>query len=475
MQSAAKVGFLVVVFLLLIYGGYAILGKALFNQKKVDTYYAEFADASGASNGTSVLMAGVHIGTVRNVDLVSPTMARVSMEIDTKFKIPKGVVAQMGGSLIGLGGSSLVLVPPKEPASGFLSDGETIQGVKSSPIEGILPEEGKQTLRELNLTLAATRKVIENQTIEKKLDNLIESSSKTIDKFGALANQTQALMARANGLVGQSQPEIVNAMHSASLAMADIRKSSQLLSKLIESGKYQEQATALLKELNETAGKAADLMASLNSFVNDPKMQTSIKNSMANVDKITDSGTRIAANTEAISKNGVTLSQKAIELADKANAIADQARTALDKISGFFNKGGGGPKLPKVEGHLDLLHQNEPDHWRTDLYGRFDIGKGFVDAGLYDAFESNKVILQAGEAFGRLGDYRYGVYASKPGVGVDFRLAPRVQLRTDLFDINKPQFSFRTQFDFGSGFVGWLGLEKIFDRDTFVAGVGIKK
>ncbi|HTQ11484.1 MAG TPA: MlaD family protein [Fimbriimonadaceae bacterium] len=475
MQGSAKVGFLVVVFVLLLYGAYAVLGKTLFSGQQEATYYAEFADAGGAVNGTSISMAGVHIGTVRKVELVSASLARLTLEIDRAVKIPNGSQARMGGSLIGIGSSPMTIVPPKVAQLGYIPPGGTIQGVKASAIESFLPEEGKQTLKELNLTLEATRRLLENQTLEKKLENLIDNSSKTLGKFGDLATQAQGLVAKTSGVVGQGRPEIVAAMHSASLAMADIHKATQLLTQLIQSGKYQDQTMALLKQLNDTAAKANDLMTNLNEFASDPKMQADIKQSVANVDKMTDSGTRIAANTEAISKNGVTLSQKAIELADKANSIADDAKTALDKISTFFNKNGGAPKLPHVEGHLDLLRQTDPTHWRTDLYGRFDLDRGFLDAGLYDAFETNKVILQLGEPIGSSADYRYGIYASKPAVGVDFRVAPTVKLRSDLFDINKPQFDLRAEFDFGNGFVGWLGVEKVFSRDSFVAGIGVKR
>lgn len=473
MQGAAKVGFLVVVFAVLLYAGYAVLGKA-FNRVKTSIYYAEFTDAGGAVSGTGVMMAGVHIGSVKKVELTSPTVARLTLEIDEAVKIPIGSEARIGGSLIALGSSPIQVVAPKTPTKGYMQNGDTMKGVKGSPIDSFLPEEGKETIRQLNLTLAATRKILENQTLQTKLSKLIDNTSVTLEKFGKLADQAQGLIAQTHGMVSQDQPMIASAMKNASLAMSDIRKSTQMLAQLIQSGKYQNESLALLKQLNETAAKADSLMSNLNNFVSDPKLQTDLKDTMSNVNKMTDSGTRIAANTEQISKNGITLSQKAIELADKANAIADEAKAALEKISGFFTRGGTKPTLPKVEAHLDLLRQTDPAHWRTDLYGRFDVGKGFVDAGLYDAFESNKVILQMGESF-HLGDFRYGIYASKPGVGVDFHVAPRVSLRTDLFDINKPHFDFRTQFDFGNGIVGWLGLEKIFDRNAFVAGVGIKR
>jgi phospholipid/cholesterol/gamma-HCH transport system substrate-binding protein len=473
MQGAAKVGFLVVVFAVLLYGGYAILGKALF-QEKTATYFAEFADAGGTSSGTLVTMAGVKIGSVANIQLESPTKARMSLKISDEVKIPTGSVAKISGSLIGIGGNPIEIVPPSRTDGGYLSAGATIQGVKSSAMEGLLPDT-KETFKELNLTLAATRKLIENKELQAKLEKVLDNSSQTLEKFGTLANQAQGLMAKADGLVGANQAAMTNAMRNASLAMSDVRKSTLLITKLIESGKYQKETLALLKQLNETAKKADDLMVGINSFVLDTKLQGDLKETMSNVNKMSDSGTRIAANTEEISKNGITLSAKAIELTDKANAIADEAKAAFEKITGFFTKGGVKPTIPKTEAHLDLSRQSNPGHWRTDLWGRIDTGKGFVVAGLYDAFESNKAILQMGEPLGKVGDYRYGIFASKPGVGVDFRVAPRVSLRSDLFDINNPHFDLRAHLDFGNGFVGWLGLERIFDRNSIVVGVGIKK
>lgn len=473
MQSASKVGFLVVVFVALLYGAYAILGKS-FVQDKTNTYFAVFKDAAGTTVGTEVTMAGVKIGTVKSIQLVNPTEAKLALEIKRDVQIPAGSTAQISGSLIGFGNNPIEIHPPSQPSGSALADGATIPGARTSALAEMLPE-SKETMKELNATLVATRKLIENQDLQKKLEKLMDSSSATLDKFGALATQAQGLMAKANGLVSDNQATLNAAMKNASLAMADVRKSTQLLTKLIESGKYQDESLALLKQLNATAKKADDLMVSINSVVTDPTMQANLKDTMANVNKMSESGTHIAANTEVISKNGITMSEKAIELLDKANAIADEAKSALEKISGFFNKGTGKPNLPKVEAHLDLLRETDPSHWRTDLYGRFALGNNFVDAGLFDAFESNKVILQYGDWLAGSAAYRYGIYASKPGVGVDFRVAPKVSLRTDLFDINNPRLDFRTQIDFGKGFVGWLGLERIFDRNSFVAGVGIKK
>ncbi len=473
MQGPAKVGLLVIVFLALLYSAYLLIGITFF-KPATNTYYVEFADAGGTTSGTPVSMAGVKIGSVKQIKLISARMARATLDIDKGIQIPRGSTAQIGSSLISLGASPISIVPPEIEVPGFLANGDTILGGKSSPLDSFLPD-AKGTIKELTGTLRATRKLLEDQSLKNKLTKLLETSSATLEKFGGMADAAKGLIARANGLVGQNQPIIAGAMRNVSLAMGDIRKSTQLIAKLIEDGNFQKQGLALLDSLNGTAKKAQDVMTSLNDLVGDPQMQSDLKATMGNVNKMTDSGTRIAANTEEITKNGITLSEKAVQLADKANEIADEAHTALQKISGFFGRGPSKTSIPKVQAQMDLLHEGSPNHWRMDIGGRVFLKDQFIDLGLYDAFEGNKIILQSGNSLGKKMDYRYGIYASKPGVGVDFRLAPRVSLRSDLFDINRPRFDLRTQIDFGSGFVGWLGLEKLFQRNAFVAGVGIRK
>ena len=57
MQGAWKVGLLVLAFVGLLIGAYAILGRTLYGQKS-NIYYAEFDDAGGVSAGTPVLKIG---------------------------------------------------------------------------------------------------------------------------------------------------------------------------------------------------------------------------------------------------------------------------------------------------------------------------------------------------------------------------------------------------------------------------------
>src|SRR5215469_11561413 len=98
MQGAWKVGLLVVIFVALLIGAYAILGQSLV-QQATTRYYGDFADAGGVSIGTPVLMAGVKIGQVKDIALPTPTVARLTLDIDKKFHIPEGSTAEIQNSL----------------------------------------------------------------------------------------------------------------------------------------------------------------------------------------------------------------------------------------------------------------------------------------------------------------------------------------------------------------------------------------
>jgi phospholipid/cholesterol/gamma-HCH transport system substrate-binding protein len=472
MQGAAKVGLLVLVFVALLYGAYSILGQS-FGKADTRDYFAEFADAGGVVEGTKVLMAGVKVGTVRRVELKNPRLARLTMAIDADKAIPTGSQAVIPTALIGFGDNPVQIVPPAETTT-LLQPGATLVGVRGGALDNILPN-SKETLNEVNKTLIATRKLIENTDLQKKMTRLLDTTNTTLTEFSKLAGN-------ANTMLAQSSPSIQNALRDASLTMAEIRKGTAMVTKLLEKGDFQKEALALLDKLNSSAAKANKLIDNINAYVADPELKQSMKSVAANAASASESATRIAAtgekiavNAEKITANGIVMSEKAIEIETKASDLLEDVKKAVNNITGFFNKGGGKPSIPRIAASMDLLRETEPNHWRTDLGAKIALPDSNLHLGIFDAFESNKLTVQLGKPFGKGNEYRYGIYASKPGVGVDFRVAPRLFLRGDVFDINNPRFDLRAGYEFGNNFVGWIGVEKIFDRNAATIGVGFRK
>ncbi len=155
MQGTAKVGLLLAVFVCLLIGGYAVLGKSLFAPKP-DVYFAKLDDAGGVAEGTRVLMAGVNIGTVTEVTLISPKVARFKLELTKGIQIPENSTLQLPSSLISFGESPVLIVPPESSSAVMLQPGATLGSSKVSALESMLPG-SKDTVRELNKTMACRK------------------------------------------------------------------------------------------------------------------------------------------------------------------------------------------------------------------------------------------------------------------------------------------------------------------------------
>ena len=471
MQSATRVGLLVVIFAALLFGAYSMLGVSLF-AKKTSSYFATFADAGGVTSGTRVQMAGVSIGTVSEVKLLGPKQAQFALKIDEDVKIPVGSTVQIPTSLIGLGDMTVEVVPSMETA--MATPGTTFTGAKASAFGGILAG-AEVTLGELNKTMAAFRSVLEDKALRNGMTETLATTSKTLSQFGNLA-------ARLDSTVAQNQAEIGKTIVSVRRVVDDVQSASKAIARMINEGKIKKDTYAILDSIKSISANADKLVASLDKLVNDPKLREPAAAAASNVQKMTESGTRIAASAEKIaadgtvvSKNAITLTEQAKEIASHAIEIEKQLQTVLDKVGGFFNKSSSGPSLNKVTTDFSLLHTTKPGHSRIDFDARYPTGEGFIGFGVYDALESNKITLQYGKPVGSKLDYRYGVYASKPGFGVDFSLAPKVEVRGDVWDINSPRFDLKARYDIGNGLIGWFGVDRVFSKNSPMIGLGIKK
>lgn len=480
MQSTAKVGLLLVVFVALFVGGFAILGKSLF-ARSGDLYYVTLSDAGGVTEGTQVLMAGVSVGTVTQIKLTSPKVAKMRLDIIRGTRIPLGSTVKLPTSLVGFGDSPVTIVPPEADATALLQPGATMAGSKGSPLDGILPE-GRQTVAELNKTMVAFRKLLEDQKLQSKVADLLTTTNKTLDRFGTLANNVSTLLA-------SNQANIGRAITAATGAVQDVHTVTMKIAEMMRDGKLQKNAVAIVDRMNVISKHADELVENLNKLVNDPKLRGPMTTSMANVADITSTGKTIANNVADITKNGTTISEnaavvskkaivltdKATEIATKASEIEDQLKGVLDKVGGFFNKAPGSTNIPKISSEMDLMRSSQPGYWRTDVMFGVPLQDSTLNFGLYDALNTNKFTVELSKPVTNRLSYRYGVYASSPSVGVDYLLAPRWSLRGDAWNINAARLDLRTGYDMGNGLIGWLGFDRIFHENAFSFGIGVRR
>jgi phospholipid/cholesterol/gamma-HCH transport system substrate-binding protein len=470
MQGASKVGLLVVIFVGLLVGAYAFLGQNLFGTQS-DTYFIEMHDAGGLTPGTRILLAGVKVGQVTKVELASPTLARLTVSIQKNAYLPTGTKAQTSNTLLALGDTPLILVPGNSPER--LKPGSTMVGERANVMDEMLPEV-KTTMKELNKTLIEMQKLISETTeiVSDKgtvasLKKLMASTDATIQKFGNLA-------ARLDNVVSDSQQQLKLTITAASGAMQQVERTTKAVADMLSDGKLNDKTLALLDSITKATDEAKQLVTDIRNTINDPEMRQALDETTQNIAKLTETSNRIALDAEKIVKNGVTISENTVELTNKANGLADDASTILKQFQQILGKT---PKAPKADigVDLDLMRTNKPAYIRTDINMNLSLGGNPYHLGLYDAFETNKVNLQAGKFFGNGHELRYGIFASKPGVGVDYALARGLILRGDVYDINKPKFDLRLRYELGDGFYGWAGFDQVLKRNSVLLGVGIRK
>ncbi len=492
MANAAKVGLMLVIFLALVFGTYAALGQSLLGGRRAE-YRIRFADAGGVTTGTKVLMAGVQVGLVRSVRLVSPTEAEAVFDAERSTVLPEGTTAVLPASLVGgLGDTRIDLVAPARSAPP-LPPGSTLAGTKAGPLDALLPN-APATVEELTKTIRAGRAILEDRRLFDDIKALLASLNVTVQKAGSIAG-------RADGLLAENQGRLNAALASTTRTLGNVETASREVAKYAQSGKLQGNVDALFGELRKTTAEARGLVGEFQRLAADP----SLRATTANVARITGSGTRIAANGEAITanaadasasaariagtaegiaKDGKEISARLIALTDKANVLAEKAAGLEDKVGNILGrfggdrkpgeKGGAGLALPTVGARLDLLRESDPGHTRTDLYLDLGFPKGAFSLGLYDAFESNRLIAQLARPFGG-GDLRYGIFAGKPGVGVDYPLGSNLAFRGDAWGLNDPRLDLRLRLGPRKGLYGWLGADRVFRDNAPTFGLGFSR
>jgi phospholipid/cholesterol/gamma-HCH transport system substrate-binding protein len=468
MKNAGKVGVLVVAFFAMLYMAYAVIGKNLFAPKPA-TYYAKFQDAGGVTAGTKILMAGVNVGTVSEVKLKSATEAQMALAIPGGTHIPKGSIAQLPASLTGIGENVVIIVPPVQP-QGDLEPGGTILGVRQGALDSILPN-GKEAVAELTKTMAAFRHVLEDKSMMMHIDKLLVSSNKAMGEFGKTAGTM-------NSLMSNNQGTLVKTLKDASAMMSNMRGMTDELLAMTKGGKMQNDLKSTLVNIREAS--------QLSKIVSDPEMQTAIKGTTTNMQKITDSGVKIAANGESIAanvdkmaKDGPEVTKKLQELLTNANALVAKFSDMAEDVKGVIKVVnttlGGKHSGPKFETHLDVIQESKPSFTRTDFTLVFPESSGdSIQFGFYDAFESNKLIAQVGKQLSPQMQLRYGIFASKPGFGVDYLFSPKASLRADVFSLNNPHFDLRMKYNFSKDVYGWFGMDRIFRDNAPTIGFGVK-
>lgn len=205
----AKVGlFFLVTVLVLAFIWFKILE---FGAKEGFLLTARFRSAEGLGPGAQVLIAGIKVGSVRQVNLDPQTgQALIIMEIDDRYKnvIPED--SRIALKSKGLLGDKYLTIEPGKPNAPKLKPGDEIKFVSESPdTDKVFESVG---------AVAQNLQVLTHQTRQSLVDD------KGLEKFDSILDNADASFKNLNQLLAQNKDKINETINNTNASMRGIRE-----------------------------------------------------------------------------------------------------------------------------------------------------------------------------------------------------------------------------------------------------------
>jgi len=201
--------------------------------------YTRFAWGQNLKQGQPVLLAGVSVGYVGDVNLRRNGYLDVMLRIDDQYTVPKGSTAAV--KPVGIFGDvAVALTPPAKVPEASYAPGDTVPpGPASADIGQIMSR-----VDTIGVTLSLLMRSLQQQIIEA---GTLKDINRTVASTAALSVQLQKVLAEQN----QNLTQTMESFRSAAGHLSNIADSAQI--------------DAAIRNLRQTSENGARLVANLDS------------------------------------------------------------------------------------------------------------------------------------------------------------------------------------------------------------------
>lgn len=440
MNHFARVGAILII-------GAGLLGGVFFF---LSDYYAQvksypiwvvFDNALGLQTGARVRMAGVDVGTVGEISLTPENRARLRLNVDKQYGIPKeSKFTIASGALIG---EKYVDILPGQTRETLQPD-EVIEG----PDQIQKPFQIEEVGGEVNKLIQDFQKVSQNldhmlgdPALQRGIVESVVNLARTTARAEQLVLGVQGVVIRNQAQLDRTVANLAEASQELKGAMVDIRT---LVSGPQVSGNVTETAVAL-----RTASERLDaVLQDVRDVTADPEVAQNLK-----------------------------------QTADNLNQATAYARDVGEKVNRII--GSGKPKLtinlprPQFQSGTRFMLESAGSgsgQVRTDLTLTLPTGTtSGLRLGLYDFTESNKLIAQRIQQVDPQTAVRYGLYGSRIGVGMDYEASARWNVTADLYDPKFPRLDLRGRYYYTNDLGLVFGVDGIMRQPRAIIGVQWRK
>lgn len=416
-----------------------------------------YSDSQGLTQGSEVRMAGVAIGVVQKPTLDRYQRAAVPLLINQKYRIPKGSKFVLRiGLLIG---EKYVDIVPDRSSREYLQPGEKVAGTIPPGLDDLLPQARRvmssleETTENLNKVITDASGAIQNMSkvlgdpeiqirLRQSLAN-VQSATARLDSAMARIEETAGSVlgtARiVRGTVQIQQANVCVAIENAKAASESLKAFTGELEKLAEKGNIQQDLSAALEAARKSGESLQRSTESLEKLVTSPELQQDVR-----------------------------------ETVKGAKDAVQEARTVIERLGKVFGK----PpivtreEIPTRRTNVEALYRTADNRFRATLATTVPLKESrFVKLGIYDLGESNEVIIQLGQPIADKMDLRYGLYASKLGLGLDYNLSEKLFSSANLYGSEKTRLDVEAAYRFTDNWGVVVGVDDLLGGNDVVLGV----
>lgn len=461
MRSATKVGIAVVlaVSAFLVAHWYIL---SLGWRAEMYSIRVRFGDIQDLEDGAHVRMAGVRIGTVRSIDLVADESGRIVAELGLdvlkKYKIPRDSRFRItSGGLIGekyvdiIPGTKREYLPQKQKPTVR----DVVYGVDTPQLDDLiikaseLADETSRIAANIQSASAAIDRLIRDQRLGRDLRMIVSNTERA-------TRRADALIADIRQMVVANRPEVARTARNIADATEGFKELAQVIQSLVTESDLQGSLQETLGHVKAAAANIEQASANVAKLSGDEGIQADLRATIANL-------RQSAENTRQITER----------INETVNRILGRRRAPAEAGSAV-----GPPPPPTVskQTSVDVYQTVNPGRFRLDVNSVWPMSGGrFAYLGLRDVGESAKLNLQLGRTLSDNLDVRYGFYASRLGVGLDYGLTSPSGFSLNLYHPNDLKLDVYGKTSLGRNMSLYFGLESVFRRNNPTFGLQFRR
>jgi len=292
MKNEIKIGILVLVAVAcLIFGIKLLQGKGLFDSG-IDLY-VYYEDATGLQPSAPVLLKGVQIGRVKEIELVDNSKIRVTLHVNDGYNVPLGTQAELTSpSLISSEKVITFFIP--ENTSGQHKAKDVLETKASSDLLSSLGNEVQPIMQNVNGTIGTIDSValavnnILNLQTQMHLHNTFANVDKAVEQLAKLSNELNRQTAQLNQIMGNINSFAGN-LSQNNTTVTNILSNVEKTTHSLSGPELEKTLLSIQKstdELNRTLAKLNTTEGSLGKMVNDTELYDNMSKLSKSLDEM---------------------------------------------------------------------------------------------------------------------------------------------------------------------------------------------